>query len=88
MMEETTASGFLYELSKMDGEAVFFFFLMALVTLLVLVGVISRLIYTIHKNRLEADLKESLIEQGFSADEIVKVIHATAQQGKRTTEHS
>ena len=33
-----------------------------------------------HKNRLEAGLKQSLIDQGFTADEIAKIVEATADR--------
>jgi hypothetical protein len=41
-----------------------------------LVGSISCTVNSIHRRRLEADMKREMIERGMSADEITKIIEA------------
>src|SRR4051794_210583 len=41
-----------------------------------LIGTISSTINSIHRRRVEADMKREMIDRGMSADEITKVIEA------------
>src|SRR6187431_3359171 len=43
-----------------------------------LVGSISSTVNSIHRRRIEADMKREMIERGMSADEITKIIEAAA----------
>lgn len=40
--------------------------------------IVSKTIYRMHKNRLDDTLKRELVDRGFSADEIVEIIGASA----------
>jgi hypothetical protein len=37
--------------------------------------------HSMHRHRLEAELKRDMLDRGMSADEVAKVIEATAPQG-------
>jgi hypothetical protein len=45
------------------------------------IGFITYTIRSIHRSRLETELKRELLDRGLSVDEVAKVIQATAGQG-------
>jgi len=53
------------------------FMLFAYLTLVTVVPTLFTLIYHLYKAQLEAKLKEQMIQQGMSAEEIVMVLKAT-----------
>ncbi len=56
---------------------------------ILVIGMISGLIYSIHKNKTENALKRELLDRGMSADEIATVISAKPGSGRtqRLTRH-
>lgn len=50
----------------------------ATVILSIAVGMITGLVNSLHRRRMEADIKQDLIDRGASAEEIAKIIECTA----------
>jgi len=58
--------------------------LIVIVAVVVAIAIIGSVVYAIHKNRLEHALKRDLLDRGLSADEIAKVVSATASKSDLT----
>ena len=83
---ETTSSEMLQTIDQLNSDTavtLFLFSMGVLVAVVLIAVIISRLVFVMQKNRLEAGLKQSLIDQGFSADEIARIVEATAEGKKR-----
>lgn len=83
---ESSSSDMLQTIDQLHSDTAISLFLFSMGVLLAVVlvtTIISRLIFVMHKNRLEAGLKQSLIDQGFSADEISKIVEATSEGKNR-----
>jgi hypothetical protein len=46
------------------------------------VGFINRMISSVHRHRVDAELKRELLDRGMSADEIAKVIESASPPGR------
>ena len=57
------------------------FFFFATLLIIMITVTVSKTVYRMQKNRLEAALKRELVDRGFSATEIVEIIAASASPG-------
>jgi hypothetical protein len=78
-----SASGYLSEI-RPDAKAGLLFAALALGTLIVIVlGCVSwSVANSMHRRRLEADLKRDMLDRGMTADEIAKVIESATPPEK------
>ena len=64
--------------TQMDSSDLVGLAAIAMVLICVVAGIIARTAYRMHKNRLEDSLKRELVDRGFSADEVVNILGASA----------
>ena len=53
-----------------------------MIMIVVIVAAVARTIHQMHKHRLDDAFKRDLVEQGFTADEITKIVEASAGEKK------
>lgn len=80
-------------LTKMNAGDLPLVITLSLLFLALLIFVVSliaaKTIFSVHKTRVEADLKRELVSQGFSPDEITRIVEASAKpQATRPSKHS
>jgi hypothetical protein len=79
-----TLGGLINELSPGDrAPAVVMTIVAGMVLVMVVAAIVSKTACRIHKARLEDTLKRELIDRGFSADEIAKIVETSALPGPR-----
>ena len=80
VLAQQSSSGFMQSFDGLEGDKKFaviaVVFGCATGVLCTLIVFISSTITSIHKRRLEVDMKRDMIERGMTAEDIVKVIEA------------
>jgi hypothetical protein len=79
-----TFAGLIKELSPGDRAPAVVMVVVAGVSLIIVVaGIASKTACRIHKARLEDTLKRELVDRGFSADEIAKIVETSTLPGPK-----
>jgi hypothetical protein len=58
----------------------------AIPIILGLAGIIYSAVDSVHRRRLETELKRELVERGMTAEEIVRIVEATSPEGAAPSE--